>query len=435
MDFVVFVLVNAALFLRPQDLIPDLAEVPIYNVLIVFNLVVAAPHLVRELRSEPRRSPATICVVAILVAAVLSLLIKFDWRAAWQAGLQFAKVGAYFLLITAVLRSPRRYTTFLALVVILTTVLAAIAVAHFHGQLNVAAITHAREVTYDAATGDQSSALRLSAFGVFADPNDLSMVVVLSILIGLGGICYPKLGMLRVPLIGVVLFLGYTLALTQSRGGLLALVAGLGAFVLCRYGVSRMSLALVALVPLLFVVFGGRQADISGGIASGTGSSRTDLWYAGLQMIKWQPLWGVGHGRFVEHEGLVAHSSYLQALAEWGVLGGAMFVGLFYVVLYSIWRLRRFRPMIGSGVLRSFHPFVLGALAAYATSMLTLTRCEVVPTYLVAGLGVSYERLARRNVPLRPLEFTPQLFSAMLGVSLAYLAVLYVFIRFIYRMF
>jgi hypothetical protein len=86
-------------------------------------------------------------------------------------------------------------------------------------------------------------------------------------------------------------------------------------------------------------------------------------------------------------------------------------------------------------MLRSFHPYVLGALAAYATSMLTLTRCDVVPTYLVAGLGVSYERLARKHVPLRPLEFTPRLMANMFAMSLAYVALLYVYIRFIYRMF
>jgi hypothetical protein len=66
--------------------------------------------------------------------------------------------------------------------------------------------------------------------------------------------------------------------------------------------------------------------------------------------------------------------------------------------------------------------------------MLTLTRCDVVPTYLVAGLGVSYERLARRNIGLRPLELNSRLLLTMLAASLAYLAVVYVYVRFIYRM-
>jgi len=108
---------------------------------------------------------------------------------------------------------------------------------------------------------------------------------------------------------------------------------------------------------------------------------------------------------------------------------------LFYVILYSVWRLKRVRKHIVSPVLRSFHPYVMGALAAYATSMFTLTRCDVVPTYLVAGLGVSFEQLARRHVPLRPLEFTPQLVLKMFGATAAFVALLYVYIRFVYRLF
>jgi O-antigen ligase len=346
----------------------------------------------------------------------------------------FAKVIAYFLLVIAVVRTPQRFTWFLALVVGLTTTISAIAVAHFHGHLVVGAITHAREIAYDDS-GMATSSLRLSAFGVFADPNDLSMIVVLSMLICLGGISTSRSSTLRLTLVGVLLFLGYTLALTQSRGGLLALLAGLAALLATRYGIGRTGLALVVLVPLLLTVFGGRQADISGGISSGTGSSRTDLWYAGLQMIKWQPLTGVGHGRFVEHEGLVAHSSYVQALSEWGLVGGTMFVGLFYVVLFSVWRLRRVRKQIESPALRRLQPFVLGALAAYAASMLTLTRCDVVPTYLVAGMGVTYEQLARRNSQLRPLQVNSRLLMTMFGVSVGYLALVYVYVRFIYRMF
>jgi len=435
MDFALFVLVNVALFLRPQDLMPSLAGIAFYNLLIVANLVISSPVILYQLQTGIRRSPALICVMGVLAAIVLSLLAKADVSGAWTFGLEFSKVVAYFLLMLAVLRTPRRFGLFLGLVVGLTTVLAAICVAHFHGQLDVAAIVHAREVTYDDVTGSQRSALRLSAFGVFADPNDLSMLVVLSMLICLGGLCYRKLGSLRWPLAGVLLFLGYTLALTQSRGGLLALMAGVGALLMSRYGMSRASLALAALVPLLLIVFGGRQADISGSIASGTGGSRTELWYAGLQMIKWHPLTGIGHGHFVEEQGLVAHSSYVQALAEWGLIGGTAFVGLFYVVLHSVWRLKQVRSRIASPLLHSFQPYVMGALAAYATSMLTLTRCDVVPTYLVAGLGVSFERLARRHAPLRPLEFTPRLAMQMAGVSLGYLALLYVYIRFIYRMF
>jgi O-antigen ligase len=261
------------------------------------------------------------------------------------------------------------------------------------------------------------------------------MIVVLSTLICLGGLCDKRLGMARFALAPPLLFLIYALALTQSRGGFLALVAGLGAFFLNRFGSWRAAFAMVVLLPVLMVVFGGRQIDLGGSIGSGTGSQRTELWYVGLQWIKWAPVFGMGHAKFVEHEGLVAHSSYVQALAEWGLIGGTMFIGLFYIVLHSVWRLRQVRSEIRSPLLRNMQPYMLGALAAYATSMLTLTRCDCVPTYLVAGMGVSFERLARRGTTLAPLEARPALLMHMALATVGFIVLIYLYIRFIYRLF
>jgi hypothetical protein len=337
--------------------------------------------------------------------------------------------------MTAVLRTPQRLTIFMAAFVALTVILAGLAVAHFHGHLDVAAISHARETVYGGRYGEQFDSYRLAAFGVFADPNDLSMIVVMSMLLCAGGMFCRKLGAARWMLVLPLLFLGYTLSLTQSRGGLLALLVGASAYSVNRFGWARSALAIALAVPILFSVYEGRQSDFSSGISTGTGSQRTDLWYAGLQMLKWSPIWGIGHGQYVQEVGLVAHNSYLQALTEWGLLGGTMFIGLFYVVIYSVWRLKTVRRQIASPILRNMQPYVLGALAAYAASMLTLTRCDVVPTYLAAGLGVSFERLARRGTSLAPLKTSPLLLGQMGLLSLGFIALLYVYIRFIYRLF
>lgn len=435
MDFVLFLLVNAVLFLRPQDLAPSLAAIPFYNILIVANLTVAAPVIVRQLSAGLKKAPATVCVVGILAALVLSLVARNDLAGAWYSGVEFAKVVGYFLLITAILTTTRRFTIYLATVVTLTLILTGLAVAHYYGNIDLPAITHARETSYDSQTGSGVEILRLAAFGVFADPNDLSMIIVLSMLICLGGLFCRDLKLVRFALFAPLGFLVFALALTQSRGGLLALMAGLSALLISRFGLLRSAIPVAAMVPLMLVSFGGRQADFADSISSGTGGQRTDLWYSGLQMLKWSPIVGMGHGQFVQEEGLVAHSSYIQALAEWGLIGGTMFIGLFYIVLFSVWRLKKVRRAIQSPVLRSVQPYLLGGLVAYAAAMLTLSRCDIVPTYLVAGLGVSYERLARRDTPLLPLELSLSLWGRIGAVTLGFIAATYVYIRYIYRLF
>lgn len=434
MDFYLFLLVTAALFLRPQDLVPSLASFQIYEVLIVGNLLVAGPAIVAHFRAGWRNLPATGCVLGIFAALVLSLLVRAETQGALHWGIEFAKVAAFFFLAVSVLNTPKRLLTYLVTVGALTVVLAGLAVAHFHGQLDLSVIRHAREIRYDTE-GFQVEAYRLAAYGVFADPNDLSMMIVLSMFICLGGLLHRRLGGTRIWLIVPLLFLGYALSLTQSRGGLLALLAGLASCLVSRYGWARSGLALTALVPLLLLVYDGRQSDIHGGIATGTGSQRTDLWYAGLQMMKWEPLFGIGHGRFVEEQGLVAHSSYIQALAEWGPIGGTLFLGLFYIAAYSLWRLKRHGIRIASPTLRSLQPFMFGGLIAYAAAMLTLSRCDVVPTYLVAGLAMGFDRVARQRTNVPPVRWSTKLAAHIVLATIGFLLVTYIYIRFIYRLF
>src|SRR5688572_25947577 len=109
MDFALFLLLNVALFLRPQDLFPSLAAIPFYNILIVANLVVSAPVIIHQIRTGWKYAPATVCVAGVFAALVLSLLAKSDFAGAWQWGLEFAKIVAYFLLVIAVLRTTRRF--------------------------------------------------------------------------------------------------------------------------------------------------------------------------------------------------------------------------------------------------------------------------------------------------------------------------------------
>ena len=437
MDFILLLCVTAVLFLRPQDLTPALAAVPLYNLLMPLALLAASPAIIGLLRASPLTFPSLslLLLAGILLAIVISLLAREDHNGAWRAGSEFAKVAAYFVVLVAALRTTRRFTIFLGTLVVLTLALTGIATAHFHGQLDIPAITHAREISYDAESGAQQDNIRLAAYGLFADPNDLSMLVVVSILLCLGAVGYRRLGHKRWLMLFPVGFLGYALALTQSRGGLLALFVGLAVLLVARFGMIRSAIAALVLLPLLFYVYQGRQSDFISGIAQGTGSQRTDLWFDALQAIKESPLVGIGHGEFVKRQGLVAHSSYLHALAEWGVPGGACFIGLFYLVLFSTWRIRDVRAEIRAPVLRALWPYMLGALVAYATSILTLTRCDVVPTYLIAGLGVSYDRLARRGTTLAPLRLNAQLAASIAGITVAFLAATYVYIRFIYRLF
>src|SRR4051794_36143467 len=112
MDFAVFLLVNAVLFVRPAEIMPDLEALPIYNIVIVVNLLIAGPAIINYLMVRGvTRCPATFCVLGVLVGVVLSHASHFDFWSARMCGLEFSKIVAYFLLLVATVNTPRRLLT------------------------------------------------------------------------------------------------------------------------------------------------------------------------------------------------------------------------------------------------------------------------------------------------------------------------------------
>src|SRR5579864_1909912 len=79
LGFGLFVLVNAVLFVRPAELIPGIADWPIYEVVILACLLASLPAVIRQLTwNSFRRNPITLCVVGLLLAIILSHLTHGD---------------------------------------------------------------------------------------------------------------------------------------------------------------------------------------------------------------------------------------------------------------------------------------------------------------------------------------------------------------------
>ena len=149
----------------------------------------------------------------------------------------------------------------------------------------------------------------------------------------------------------------FAVFLTLSRGGLVALGASLLAAVFMagrrRRGVV-LGVAVAAVIAA--VVYFGAFASVDARdrileVEGGTG--RTDIWTVGWRMVEDQPLRGVGAGNFpiasihyllepgallrddfIVDNPKVAHNTYLNVLAELGVVGLALFLA---VIVFSLW--------------------------------------------------------------------------------------------------
>ena len=112
---------------------------------------------------------------------------------------------------------------------------------------------------------------RLQYTGIYGNPNDLSRILVVGILISLYFMGDGRLGTAPTALAAADLLFGHGLQLTQSRGGLLSLLGGLGAFFYSRFGAKKSLLAIALVLPILFVAFAGRQTKMT--TSEGTGQA------------------------------------------------------------------------------------------------------------------------------------------------------------------
>lgn len=428
-----FLLVMGALLVRPMDWHPSLYEVPLYEMLIVPCILVSLGVLVDEFSLRRLvRTPITVCVLGLWAAIVLSAAANGLMQLAFDLGvIEYGKVVLFYLLMLAVVTTPRRLRGLMATIVFYNVVATGVAVLHYHGVINIQALKVLElqdESRIDLATGTHAAVRRMAGTGMFSDPNDLCENVAVALTLSVGFLLDRGAGRRRYLWLAPLAFLTYAMTLTLSRGGFLATVVGLVALVLMRVR-SRKAMILCAVLAVVGVtVMGGRQGSIEFG--SGTGKSRLELWAESLPVLRASPLWGVGPNQFVTYAGRVAHNSFVEAYADLGLLGGTMYFGAYFYALLTLWRLGapRYRP--ADPELSRLLPYVFAAQTAYAVAELGLTHPYNFVTAGFLGMSATTIRMAQPDPPLPGSQLSPGLLARMAGAGLLFYLALVFFAKF-----
>jgi O-antigen ligase len=98
-------------------------------------------------------------------------------------------------------------------------------------------------------------------------------------------------------------------------------------------------LSAVALTGLLLLGFAGSRSFSKDASFEG----RTEAWYAGLQMLKDSPIWGVGLGFFRDYHERVAHNSFVHCFAELGLVGYFLWLAVIVLTVSDLGQ----RPAVG----------------------------------------------------------------------------------------
>ncbi len=264
------------------------------------------------------------------------------------------------------------------------------------------------------------------AWGVGLDPNyeALSMVMMIPLAAWMAraesGRFWRMVGAIAaVSLTGAAL-------LTQSRGGLLALIAVVIAAALRAsnkpVALAALSVALAALVAI--APSGLRQrfesVRFSGRAVNGdetAAQARLELIAAGLAMVERHPLFGVGLDRFKAEAPkydprlrelgtrYIAHNTYLQVAAETGLPGLILFVALMAV---GFGNCRAAERQANDPALAGFAAAIRLALLAYAVAGFFLTAEFVVWFWLLMFLSCNLRESAAAGLSFEASDFPPE---------------------------
>lgn len=121
-----------------------------------------------------------------------------------------------------------------------------------------------------------------------------------------------------------------------SRGGLLATAATLGIFIALKSGVSIKQLAIFgSVVALLFSAAPSHLTTVRD--SSNSTQYRVEMWAEGLDMVKQDPVFGIGRGNFRAYTSkLIAHNSAVEIGGEMGLVGLFLWFAMIYVAVKSL---------------------------------------------------------------------------------------------------
>lgn len=434
LGFALFIALNGILFIRPAEIVSGWEGLPNYEDLILACLAVSLAAIQQQLRGKALASqPINLCVLGMLAAVSLSHL-HISLQTAWEVNVPVLKVMVYYVLLVSLMTSFSRLQRFMHWLAWFILVVAILALAQYHGVINVSSLeTYNQTMAGTDETGESATLQRLCSSGIFHDPNELGVIIVLGMVICLYRLGDGGPGLTRWFWIAPMGVFGHGLMMTHSRGGFLALLAGVMVLMQYRFGWRKAIPLLAVALPVMFLLFGGRQTEMDLANPEDTAMGRIYAWKDGLSLWKSAPIFGIGKDEYAQQLGYVAHNSFVQSYVELGLFGGTIFTGAFFLAVWSLHRVRTAPAgLIEPNVLR-LQPYLMAALAGAIIGMFSLSRSYGLPTYMLLGMVASYLSLPQVSRRVSLPTFTPRLLVRLGVVSMCTFAALYLFVRIMAR--
>lgn len=260
--------------------------------------------------------------------------------------------------------------------------------------------------------------------GMMADNNDFAMALCMGLPLMFHIALSEKSAVVRRMLLAMVPMTMITIILTHSRGAFLAMSCVI--FLLIwrsRNRLAGMSAGLLLVVSGVLLApdsYTERLSTLRNVEEDGSAQGRLAAWATAAEMIKGNPILGVGFGKFEMNYdrydpshvdgktsgSRVAHNSYLQIWAECGTPAFLMYFSLIILSFIDVWRVRKEAKVryFSSWILNYCNMFE-GTMLAFTVGAMFLNRAHFDLFYHLVAIIVCFGQIAReemRNLSVRP---------------------------------
>ncbi|MEQ1519034.1 MAG: O-antigen ligase family protein, partial [Usitatibacteraceae bacterium] len=291
-------------------------------------------------------------------------------------------------------------------------------------------------VGWSGATLSQGT--RITYVGIFSDPNDLALAFVIALPMLTYASTEAKSGVGRAFWVACTAITTYGIFLTNSRGGMLGAIALFLVYVQGRFGMLKTSLiAILGLLGLAMLPTRLNELDAK----EESAADRIESWGHGIQMLRENPMLGVGKGNYTEYHHLTAHNSFVLVFAELGLVGYFLWLSFVALSLYMVYRITRTssepekRATLGDGAswaqYQKISKTYLHAMIGFLICAFFLSRSYVILLVILCAMCVALYQSVRHRWP----TFAPITFGtvaiAVLFVQFGSIFIIYAVVRFL----
>jgi len=365
-------------YFRVHEVFPILFELNIPQFLAALSLLTLAWNLALPRSLTPYLTFELKLFLVFFAIVTIGVFFANDPQVAWNAWSDsYWKIGIMTLAIAWLARTPEDFTLAGRVWMLGGLLVAVVAILN-----KVAGI--------DLVEGSRVTIGR----GNLGDPNDLALVLLFPLGFSTAALLYREKAFdTFLALLTTSAVIGAIIA-TQSRGGLLGLLAVLS--VVGLHWTKSKTRLLILMLPVTIGLF--FAADIGARFSGGSqevptvgldesASGRLDVWGSAINTALARPLRGIGLTNFTTPSGLGAHSTWFQVLSETGFPGLVVFVALIIIC----WRRisSSVRTLNDLGAVTSLRVMALGlqaGLIGFCVSGSFLSQAFTWPLYIYVAL-------------------------------------------------